>query len=353
MAFKLYIKDSEIIPPYLYADNGTPPSGYTETDDPIDWNAAYSTIVDNPEIVFYSVLRDKIDLAYQALGAPTTDQTKVASRWFVIDKSVRNTVHSSIEQQGNAEWLGHLLHSNRESVDLESCSSKIINADKPDIDIIVLGHGEIWSERLTTAQRLALSPLTGFKVWDIDLGIEFTWNGSAWRDLSSPLLTRRYNVFNRARVGTGGGAASSGQIQDVPCIIFNSTQNQEMFITHDIYPEVDLSAINPAFEIHYIASGAAGVGTETVRLQLEIRYRAEDEGFDGAYDETLTQDIDLTTGTAYIHGHVSISLDRTKIASQDAFSVRVVRLGAHANDDYADDWAISQIFLIYNGKGGV
>lgn len=173
------------------------------------------------------------------------------------------------------------------------------------------------------------------------------------KDYLNLLLTRKYNVFNRARVGTGGSAASAGQIQDAPCIIFNATQEQEVFFSSCFYPQVDLSTIDPILQVHFINTGAASVGNETVRLQMQLKYRANDEGIDGVYNETLTQDIELTTGIAYAHGHIDFTLDRSLIAPEDLFSVRVARMGVHANDDYPDNWGIIQIFLVYNGKGGM
>lgn len=169
-----------------------------------------------------------------------------------------------------------------------------------------------------------------------------------------PTKERRYFISQRVRVGTGGSAASEGQIQDAPVILFNATQDQEAFIANHIRPAVDLSSVNPKIECHFIAAAtAAGVGTETARFQLEIRYRADGEGLDGAYDETLTIDIDLPTGVAFVHFHQDFTLDRTKMAVRDCMTIRIVRLGTHGNDDYDDSVGFAQAELVYQGTGGV
>lgn len=171
--------------------------------------------------------------------------------------------------------------------------------------------------------------------------------------LTNFVRTRRYLVSTRVRVGIGAGAASDGQIQDVPVILFSDTTDEEADMANHIRSGVDLSVVNPFLEFHFVAASTpAGVGTETIRMQLEIRYRADGEGFDGAYDETLTADIDLATGVAYVHFHEDFVLDRTKMASGDGFSVKITRLGTHLNDDYDDDIGLENIWLVYEGTGG-
>lgn len=169
----------------------------------------------------------------------------------------------------------------------------------------------------------------------------------------SGLLTRNYDVSQRMRVGTGGSAALTGQIQDVPAILFNSGQDREMFFANHIHDGVDLSTVNPILRIAWIGTAAAVLNNETVRLQLEIRYRAMGEDFSGAYDETLIQDIDLPLAVANLHGMTDFTLDRSKIADGDGFSVRTLRVGTHGNDDYLSQFGIHEIDLVYSGTGGV
>lgn len=169
-----------------------------------------------------------------------------------------------------------------------------------------------------------------------------------------PTVTRTYIATPRFRVGIGGSAASSGAIEDVPCILFNDTQDQIGNFATDVIPSVDLSSVNPYFEVHWIITGAAGVGTETVDLKFEIRYRADGEAVDGAYDETITEVIEIPTGTAYIHGHTDFTLDRTLMATGEMISVKVTRLAnTGGTDDYDDDFGIQDIWFVYSGTGGV
>ena len=162
--------------------------------------------------------------------------------------------------------------------------------------------------------------------------------------------TRRYNFSTRFRVGAGATGAASGQIQDVPCVLFAQNLDQEAFISNELLPEVDLTTVNPILRVHWLINTAATVGTETVRVQLDLKYRADGEGWDGLYDETILQDITLPTGIAYVRGHTDFALDRTLLASDDGISVKLQRLGSA--DTYGDDWGVSQIWLVYSGVGG-
>ena len=176
---------------------------------------------------------------------------------------------------------------------------------------------------------------------------------SKLKNTPDPTRTHRYNFSTRMRVGVGGGAAASGQIQDVPCILFETNKDQIVYMSNEIIPEIDLSSVNPILRLHWLINGAASAGKETARLELKIRYRADGEAWDGVYDETLTQDIEIPLGTAYERGHTDFTLDRTKMASNDGVSVKVTRLGLHGSDDYDSDFGLSQTWLIYSGKGGV
>lgn len=104
MALKLYIEDISD-PSYQYVDDGTPPSGYTETDDPIDWDLSAFPYIVGTGVLTLLELYDKLQTAYDALGTPTTGQKKAASRWFAIDESVRISVYTEAEQKEHAQTL--------------------------------------------------------------------------------------------------------------------------------------------------------------------------------------------------------------------------------------------------------
>jgi len=105
MAEKLYKEDSSN-PSYKYQD-GAPPAGYSETDAPEDWSdAAYPYLI--PEgLLTFDEFWDKIKAAYDAIGTPDSTDKKAASKWFAVDKSVRDSVHSDSEQKDNAREIYH------------------------------------------------------------------------------------------------------------------------------------------------------------------------------------------------------------------------------------------------------
>jgi hypothetical protein len=221
------------------------------------------------------------------------------------------------------------------------------------ISDLIATYGGIRDFGIGTLAQRPSAGTSGRFWWATDTDILYYDNGASWDSMGDPTRTRRYHVSQRVRVGTGGSAASTGQIQDVPVILFNATQDQECFFANHIRDTIDLSTIDPKLVFSFVSGATApGVGTETIRLQLQIRYRGEGEGLDGAYDEDITVDIDLPTGTAYVHFDVDITLDRTKITNGDAFSVHFLRLGSHGNDDYPDDVGMMQVELEYSGTGG-
>lgn len=47
-------------------------------------------------------VRSEIKIIYDAIGTPTTSEKEIASKWFAVDKAVRDAVHTSDEQKENA-----------------------------------------------------------------------------------------------------------------------------------------------------------------------------------------------------------------------------------------------------------
>jgi len=179
-----------------------------------------------------------------------------------------------------------------------------------------------------------------------------TWKVKA--ESGAAKLWHRYNFSTRLKVGIGASAASSGVIQDVPCIIFIKDKDQNALACNEVLPEFDLSTNNPYFRVPWIIGATAPtVGSNVVRVQLDLRYRAFGEAWSGAYDETITTDISLVNGVSYQRGYTDFTLDRTLISAEDGINVKFTRLGLHANDTYDDDWGISQIWFIYKGDSGV
>lgn len=144
MALKLYKQDGQAIPAWKYQDDVAPPAGYTETDDPVDWDASYISLVGSPNLTYPTDFRDKISAAYAVLGGPTADQTKAAARWFVIDKVTRDTVYTDAEQKEFAEVLTVRLNQEASDREISVRVSDIAASDVADIDQIVSAIQSQW-----------------------------------------------------------------------------------------------------------------------------------------------------------------------------------------------------------------
>jgi len=160
MADKLFKENGESSPAYQYVDDTPPPSGYTETDDPIDWDAAADRLIDNEDFTA-STLWTQIKTSYDALGDPSPDQDKVASTWFIIDKTERDLVHSQAQQLENAEVLSNLLNQETNKKSIDAFVTDIVDADVTAINKDVQGqaskndndfltHTENWRTNLTS-----------------------------------------------------------------------------------------------------------------------------------------------------------------------------------------------------------
>jgi len=83
--------------------------------------------------------RTEIKTFYDAIASPppTTNETKIGSKWFVIDKAVRDTVHTSNEQESNAETLVRNIFIGLPEKDIFACRNATKDADKTTIDSII------------------------------------------------------------------------------------------------------------------------------------------------------------------------------------------------------------------------
>jgi len=86
-----------------------------------------------------SEIRVEIKAIYDTIGAPIDDEKKVASKWFAVDKAVRDTVHGPEEQENNAELLGGLLVNDMEKGEIDGIKEAIKDADTEDINEATTG----------------------------------------------------------------------------------------------------------------------------------------------------------------------------------------------------------------------
>jgi len=160
---KLYLEDS-ITPPMAIVQNDGDgaPAGFTETTDPIDWDIYGPALVGDDDLMHFSDLREEISVDYAALGGPSTAQKEVASRWFVVDESVRDVEYSAAEQEAHAKILLGLYSKDNLSRKEKSLVALIKDADKAAIDSIMSGYESINEETLIVAM--------GDEVTDIEVG---------------------------------------------------------------------------------------------------------------------------------------------------------------------------------------
>lgn len=103
---RLYVEDSEAIPAVkIEADAVNSVPGYTEKTSLADWDTYGIKGVGQSELPDIMVLRSKIKSVYEAIGVPVDADRIIASKWFVVDKSVRDLVKSDDEQKSDAEDL--------------------------------------------------------------------------------------------------------------------------------------------------------------------------------------------------------------------------------------------------------
>ena len=187
MALKLYIENVEFKPSYKYEDDATPPSGYTETDDPVDWDTAHMSLLGTANLPFNSTFRDKISIAYDAISTPVREQKEIASKWFIIDKVDRD--ETSRDQQEDAELLiSRLIDDNAQSEENSGVTS-IVNADTAAINVIAKNIAASWKAPVISLGDGVTSSVTIFRA--TGGGLQYIFSGSSDGEWSSniPLTT--------------------------------------------------------------------------------------------------------------------------------------------------------------------
>lgn len=149
---KLYLENG-VTPPaaVVQSDGAGAPGGFTETTDPIDWDIYGPALVGDVDLPYCSDLRNEIDIDYAALSTPTTAQKKVASRWFVVDESVRDVEYSATEQEAHAKILLGLYSKDNVIRKDKALVGLIKDADKAVIDCILGGYQSINEKTLIVA----------------------------------------------------------------------------------------------------------------------------------------------------------------------------------------------------------
>lgn len=105
MALKLYKEDNQTFPAFQYVDDASPPSGYTATDTLVNWDdSAHPYMIDNG-VLSMNAFRVLIKASYDAISTPTDNEKKIGSKWFVVDKAVRDTVKTDDEQKADADII--------------------------------------------------------------------------------------------------------------------------------------------------------------------------------------------------------------------------------------------------------
>ncbi len=105
---KLYIEDNEVRPAILVLEDSEPnPSGFTESSSIIDWDFYAPRNVGVIALPDFLSLRTKIGELVVAKGFSNCDNEEkiIASKWFVVDKSDRDTVRTEEEQKSDAKNL--------------------------------------------------------------------------------------------------------------------------------------------------------------------------------------------------------------------------------------------------------
>jgi len=113
--------------------------------------------------------RNEIDTLVTAktFTACTDGEKDVASKWFVVDKSDRDTRHDSIQQEKNAEYLSRNLLPESGEKEIINFRDAIKNESADNINTIIsnLGRSLIWLS--SPVNKISGSPATVFT--DIDI----------------------------------------------------------------------------------------------------------------------------------------------------------------------------------------
>ena len=136
-------------------------SGYTDISTIENWN-----IYGGETTLTTKQLRDEIDtLVVAKTFASCTDAEKdVASEWFVVDKSDRDTRHDASQQEVNAERLVRNLFPGFTERDIIACRDNIKDADKTIIDNIITAQSSPSLRMKTgsyTGDGTTSQPITG------------------------------------------------------------------------------------------------------------------------------------------------------------------------------------------------
>ena len=105
---KLYLQDGNSTSSLVQGDGDTPPSGYTESNTIDDWNYyGYSHIGTYPSLKTTLDLRTILKTLIDAKGFDncTQSEKEVACKWFIADKTQRDTICSEQQQWRNGKWL--------------------------------------------------------------------------------------------------------------------------------------------------------------------------------------------------------------------------------------------------------
>ena len=105
---KLYIEDNEVRPAILVLEDSEPnPSGFTESNNISDWDFYAPRKVGVIALPDFISLKLKIGELVTAKGFSncSADEKIIASKWFVIDKTDRDSVRTEEEQRLDAKNL--------------------------------------------------------------------------------------------------------------------------------------------------------------------------------------------------------------------------------------------------------
>jgi len=148
MALDLYIKDGESDPAIIIQDGGDPPANFTITTDILDYDKYATRIVGSfATVTVYRGIRDRISALVTAQGgfsSLTTPRKEVASKWGVVDKSDRDTVHTAAEQAANAELLSTRILTDATDSRVTLAADNMKDADVTEIDEVISVFAETW-----------------------------------------------------------------------------------------------------------------------------------------------------------------------------------------------------------------
>jgi len=121
---KLYLEDIDI--PSVKFQLTSPGANWTDSDsDILSWDSYGLTVQSYNEV--YNKIKSLVES--KTFASCTSDEKKVASKWFVVDKAERDTVKTEAEQEFDAEKLSIGLLSDSEASKVESLKNTIKNSD--------------------------------------------------------------------------------------------------------------------------------------------------------------------------------------------------------------------------------